>query len=251
MPQATCSVPGCAKKIDSRKMCQVHYKRWKATGAPERPCLGCGFDLTNLTVGSASYCSDQCRPMCRLEGCARTVYARHDVCRSHLNGIRRNGGRDPEVYVPAEKKCVVCGARDWPPNHLRTYCSKRCAALLYRNRDGIERETVCTFCGKVFSLVAVPEGHVRKRRADAGKCDDCYRPRNAATAADLAGRDGTSCYLCKSEVDMGLSWPDEMSPSVDHVIPYYAGGENIPENCALTHLVCNLRKNKNLVSVAD
>lgn len=251
MSQSTCSVAGCVKKVDSRAMCQAHYKRWKATGAPERPCLGCGCDLTNLTVGAASYCGDQCRPECRLPHCARLVYAKHDVCRPHLNGIRRNGGRDPEVYVPAEKQCIVCGARDWPDNWLRTYCSQRCAALHYRYGEDIGREAPCAYCGKMFSLFVRSPKSGRKKRADAGTCGDCGRPRNAMTAAELAERDGEACALCGDAVDMSLPWPDGMSPSVDHVIPYYEGGENAPSNCALSHLVCNLRKNKNLAHVAD
>lgn len=246
----TCKLDGCVKKVDSREMCQAHYKRYMKTGVPERPCRGCGFDLTNLTLSSVSYCGDECRPRCRLDLCERPVHAKHDVCRSHYNRIRLNGGRDPKVYVPADKVCIVCGARDWETNWLRTYCSQRCAALHYRHGGSISRETVCGFCGEVFGLFDELVAGGRKKRADAGKCDSCSRPKNAVTSFELAERDGTDCSICDSPVDMGLPWPEEMSPSVDHVIPYVEGGENVPENCALSHLICNLRKNRSLPQVA-
>lgn len=243
---STCSVGACRKRVDSREMCQAHYKRWKATGVAERPCLGCGDDLTVLSVGSASYCGDQCKPDCRIDGCTKLVYAKHKVCRVHLNGIRRNGGVDPKAYVPAERVCVVCGAKDWPPNWLRSYCSKRCAALHSRAGGRVPRTMDCVFCGREFDLFDVSPRSGRKKRNDAGCCTACSRPRNAMTATELSERDGRACSICGEDVAMEADWPDEFSPSVDHVVPYFLGGENTPSNCALTHLVCNLRKNKSI-----
>ena len=244
MSKSTCSIDGCGHNVGSRGMCQPHYKRFMATGDPLRPCMGCGLDLTNRGLGAASYCDDGCKPKCRIEWCRKLVHAKHDVCRSHLNIIRRSGGADPAWHFQSEKLCLVCGAEDWPTNHLRRYCSQRCAALFYRAEGNVSREVPCVCCGEVIDLFKPSAVSGRKKRADVGRCSSCVRPKNAVDVSFLVGRDGTSCSICGLEVDMSIGWPHGESPSVDHVIPYYAGGQNTADNCALAHLVCNIRKNK-------
>ena len=244
MPKSTCKIGGCDKVVGSRGMCQPHYKRFMATGSPLRPCMGCGIDLTNKGLGAASYCDDGCKPKCRIEWCQKLVYAKHDVCRNHVNIIRRSGGAEPTWHFQAEKRCLVCGADDWPTNHLRRYCSKRCAALFYRSGGDVSREVPCVHCGQIIDLFKPSEFSGRKKRSDVGKCSSCVRPKNAVDVLFLSERDGDVCSICGEDVDISVEWPHAESPSVDHVIPYYAGGENTAENCALAHLVCNTRKNK-------
>jgi 5-methylcytosine-specific restriction endonuclease McrA len=59
---------------------------------------------------------------------------------------------------------------------------------------------------------------------------------------EIAERDGYVCGICQESVDMTLLWPDPMSPSQDHIIPLFMGGEHIRSNVQLAHLVCNFKK---------
>lgn len=52
-------------------------------------------------------------------------------------------------------------------------------------------------------------------------------------------RDGDQCSLCGSRIDLALKYPDPMSRSVDHIVPYSKGGADVVENLRLTHLRCN------------
>jgi len=59
---------------------------------------------------------------------------------------------------------------------------------------------------------------------------------------DVYERDGWACNICSEPVDRNISWPDPMSPSLDHVLPLSLGGHHTMENVALAHLSCNVRK---------
>ncbi|MEF2979091.1 HNH endonuclease [Subtercola sp. YIM 133946] len=67
---------------------------------------------------------------------------------------------------------------------------------------------------------------------------------------DVFERDGWVCGLCDEDVDPDCTWPDPMSPSLDHIFPVTLGGPHRPDNAQLAHLQCNLRKGKSLILVA-
>lgn len=62
------------------------------------------------------------------------------------------------------------------------------------------------------------------------------------TSEEIFERDNWICHLCQSPVDPGLSWPDIMSATIDHVVPLSRGGTHERQNVALAHLGCNSRK---------
>lgn len=57
-------------------------------------------------------------------------------------------------------------------------------------------------------------------------------------------RRGGSCGICGRPVDTSLPATDPMGPSADHIIPVVDGGSNAMSNLRLTHLLCNMRRNK-------
>lgn len=57
----------------------------------------------------------------------------------------------------------------------------------------------------------------------------------------LRQRDGTSCYLCKKELDVDQS-------CIEHIIPISQGGENEPHNIAIACATCNTDKAGRYVS---
>lgn len=50
------------------------------------------------------------------------------------------------------------------------------------------------------------------------------------------------CGICGDALDEGVSYPDPMSKSLDHIIPLAKGGTHTRDNLQWSHLTCNMRK---------
>jgi len=70
------------------------------------------------------------------------------------------------------------------------------------------------------------------------------------TLREIAERDEFCCQLCRLPVDMGLTWPDRWSATIDHRVPLVRGGDDTRANVQLAHFVCNSRKGAALELVA-
>jgi len=124
---------------------------------------------------------------------------------------------------------------------MRRFCSPACERLWYRNDGKVPTGYNCANCAEWVDL-ARPG---KRKRSDSKLCDDCkpWHPRSSATKPrDLAERDGPQCRLCGDEVDLDLTYPDRMCPSIDHVVPRSAGGSDEPQNLQLAHWICNVRR---------
>ena len=55
-------------------------------------------------------------------------------------------------------------------------------------------------------------------------------------------RDGWICQICFTPVDPEIKWPDNMSPTLDHKIPWKVGDAHDPTGIRLAHKVCNVRE---------
>lgn len=64
------------------------------------------------------------------------------------------------------------------------------------------------------------------------------------TLAELGGRDGWRCHLCRRRVNRVLVSPDPMSGTFDHLLPIADGGTDAPQNLALAHRICNTRRGR-------
>lgn len=136
MGQPTCSVESCDGCVCSKGMCSKHYQRMRKTGRVDRPCLGCGKGLD----GNRKYCSDECRPRCRVGGCADSV-ASNGMCSTHASRGARHG--DPHIQVRfAGRECVIDGCgRKHDSNGL---CSTH-ASRVYRGKPVLRP---CVTCGR-------------------------------------------------------------------------------------------------------
>ena len=63
----------------------------------------------------------------------------------------------------------------------------------------------------------------------------------------LRERDGDGCFVCGQKIDFTLVYPDPMYRTLEHIVPLSKGGEHSYNNTALSHLVCNQRKNAKIV----
>lgn len=50
------------------------------------------------------------------------------------------------------------------------------------------------------------------------------------------------CAICGQPIDKSKKFPDPLSPSVDHIIPWAKGGRSTMDNLQATHFICNRLK---------
>lgn len=237
----TCTFSNCKNPVDSKGLCRTHYSRLSISGSPDRPCKACGSEITGF--GPSVYCSDACRPICSFSDCARLVDGNSDLCQTHRGGVYKYG-RLPTYTWAKDRICEVCG-KESTRNKYRKVCSGRCKQLLHRN-GGTPPEEIkqCVKCTGFIDLTIVGKAG-RKKRSDTKFCDPCKRSRtlrHQMSVTQLADRDGTTCGICSTDIDMNLAFPNTMRASVDHIKPVGSGGGNEPENLQIAHLHCNLIK---------
>ena len=129
--QAICKEEGCERKVQARKMCVMHYRRWhRAEGGKERTytCTGCGNEYTirRKPEGSRRFCSVSCLQLWihTDEGVkARQAEGYQTYVRTILNTYRQCANCDKEF--------LVAGA-------LSTYCSDQCAEE-WKRRSELDR----------------------------------------------------------------------------------------------------------------
>lgn len=236
-----CAFRDCENPMDSKGLCSTHYSRLSNSGAIERPCKACGAEITGF--GPSVYCSDECRPTCSFSDCSRIADGNSDLCKDHRSGVYKYG-RLPTYTWAKDRICEVCGKESVLKGY-RKVCSEQCKQLLHRN-GGTPPEKIkqCVKCTGFIDLTVVGKSG-RKKRSDTKFCDPCKRSRvlpHKMSVTELADRDGTTCGICSTDVDMDLAFPNTMRASVDHIIPVGSGGGNEPENLQLAHLHCNLIK---------
>ena len=170
----------------------------------------------------------------------------------------------PRKYCSAE--CVREAARLWNAEHpdyhrrwheehpgyrgaaLRKWRAQHPYAVAWTNAvRSPPRLKACIRCGETFLV----QGKGARRTL----CDDCFerqyrhsRRYDLLADADeididtLGDRDGWRCHLCRKRVARTRRWPDPLSKSIDHLVPWSAGGAHKWENVALAHLRCNIRR---------
>ena len=233
MSQRICSIEGCENsRGPSRGWCATHYDRWKRTGV-------IGGPIRYLRAAGK----------CSVDGCDRARRAR-GWCKTHYSRWCRNGSPEDgaQSWVIGERgDCIICG--DPVPEGIgfRRYCGQSCASTF--NRYGERpKSRECAICGEEFSLLARSPRTGRLRYSTASTCGRHSKPSNLRKVIPvLLDRDGPGCGICSQRVDVTLEYPDQMSPSVDHVTPRSHGGPDHVDNYRLTHLACNVRR-KNRVA---
>lgn len=219
-----CSIEGCDERARARGWCVFHYTRWKLTGDPTTPVTRKSYPKGTL---------------CAFEDCGRPR-RRYEWCHVHSQQHQRTG-RVWEISEWSEPGiCPVCSGPTGIERGFRKYCSAKCQKLYYKHDGSVPDTFTCVQCGGTFPLTEVGKGG-RRKNSRTVTCRRCRidRRKHGVSVEWLARRDGTDCSICGEPVDMTARLPDQMCPSVDHVIPRAKGGSNDPENLALAHFKCN------------
>lgn len=231
----------------------MHYQRWRRHG-----------DVTHTRTRVVDVAQ------CTVEECANVIKAR-GWCAGHWNRWKRHGSPTARVraeVIDGKRICPSC-SEDKP---LAEWTKGECKACA-RERAGQYRvhhpyvcpstlPLICDGCGEQFV------GNKRRRRYCSKDCSDLFkhkanwvhltarraRLRHAFVETfdrlEIFQRDGWICGLCELPVDPALSWPDPMSPSLDHIVPIALGGKHSRANAQCTHLTCNVHKGARLAESA-
>lgn len=247
-----CSVPDCDEPIfvKKRELCRSHYNRFLYSGdlntvARRGACSHCGGETVKGPIGPLpKYCSKKCL--------RDADYAR--------NKDRRNAAaRERNAAKPLSKfACSQCGESFEARKVDAKFCSKSCCtkwndahAAVRCSEAGCERGVRAKrLCNLHWRRKARAEGREapdawderRKANYQKRRALKLQLPADDIRPADVYERDEWVCGLCSEPVDRSLSWPDPMSPSLDHVLPLSKGGHHVMGNVQLAHLSCNVRK---------
>ena len=235
--RAACSVDGCEKSVAARGVCPMHYYRLKSTG-----------DVNKTPSGRTVREPGQ---VCEVAGCGQPM-RKLKWCASHYSQWKRKGAVTSFGYKWAtEFVCVVCGSEVEPGTRRRKHCSGRCQALDSMHRGARPREASCVRCGSSIDLLSLSKAgqFIRTDTKMCAKCRSARHLRHGFSVLELSARDGSDCGICAQPVDMSLSFPHPLSPSVDHVIPYARGGSHDMSNLQVSHLRCNHIKSDRSVTL--
>jgi hypothetical protein len=151
-----------------------------------------------------------------------------------------------------ESVCLWCGRRfSHRYDKVVLFCCLKCDEAWRRRLHAKRSLYSCRRCGRGHFLgprrncdsckAAVRRARrtadKRRRRAlRAGVTSEAY------TLSEVAVRDRFRCGICHGRVAMKRAAPHPKSPSIDHVLPLSAGGDDTRANVRLAHFSCNVRK---------
>ena len=258
-----CKWPGCGKFYSAKQFCSTHYARARRIGNLDNPWVDieakrtigpcvwpeCDRLASSSTSRFCRKCYQRARKMgnfedpwvtwrpfgvadvpakCKWEGCDRDTYCSGYCRRDYSRAKRLKNFVDPWTEWITDGECEVCGKK-WKNarNRNKRVCSKACHAKAW-NLENPERAR------------EIKMNAVRRRRARlAGSEVEHF------DIEDVRMFHGDDCYLCGESINYRLRFPNPKSPSMDHIKPISAGGSHTVENCAMTHLECNLKKHAN------
>lgn len=255
LPNQVCVVEGCERLAGTgtQRMCPMHHKRWREHGDPDY------VRVRPKTRGNDT---------CSIDGCASLVVAM-GWCNHHWK--RYNDTGDPLAPNPRkrERVCAICHGKYLGTKRRSKTCSEACkktykaryarelaAVRRFRNPHPplVTHQAVCDCCGKIF------DANGKRWRYCSRKCFRAYKNRanwkhdlkrrrlmvdafvEMFDRQEIFVRDGWICQLCHEPIDQAARWPNQMSASVDHIIPITLGGEHSRANVQASHLICNIRK---------
>lgn len=165
------------------------------------------------------------------------------------------------------KVCALC-ATPYQGRASSRYCSDACRAQAWgRAKVGVRRTPHKRQPITNYGKYPKPLNHGKRYSYDLGcRCEPCVDaarawwrskppkgghrhrarkygvPYEPVTLTDIYSRDNWVCQLCGDPVDSSLTFPDQMSATLDHITPMSLGGPHSPANLQLAHWLCNILK---------
>ena len=260
----------------SRKFCTVKCQRANYNARKQQKkynvesnisnvhkCKQCGNQYVPVQKDRDTFCSRECSYAHKRD---RVKVCKH--CGQEYKGTptKRTGYCSHRCYSIAniigyESKgiCAWCGKEYTMVTSTQRCCSKECARLFQnlKNRTShIPKEkrppsiAKCERCGEEFETWGHSSKWCSTRCENAisnyvTRCQNLGQPCN--DMENIAywhayNKDKGICYLCGEEVHADYDRHDNLSGTVDHVIPLAKGGDHVLSNLRLAHMVCNSRK---------
>jgi 5-methylcytosine-specific restriction endonuclease McrA len=228
-PTITCAVADCGRPSAARGLCMHHYHRLRAYGDPlgsppprpgrrpngTRTCPGCARTLPPTDFyGPYTRCKE-CERVQKQAYYQRTRAAALDRAKRRAEANRDAVLAYKKSYYLERRADLNAKATQYARTHpeVRRGIAKRYAAT----HPEMRRKHLHNW-------------RARRRKAFIESVD----------IKMIYARDSGICQLCKKPV------PREQA-SMDHIIPLSAGGVHAPWNVQLTHLRCNLKRNRGYI----
>lgn len=223
-------------------------------------CQLCGMDMSGMPLPARGprpkYCGDRCRNRASVDN------QRADGRYQAKLAQRR------ESWQPAlksDRECVICGSTYLTSRVNSETCSPACT--------NSKRESfpirLCSVegCSRAYRAKDLCAMHWRSKAREDGREKPplwtearraTYHKRRAQKfktqvqniiPVDVYIRDGWNCGICYGSVDPTSTFPDPMSPSLDHILPLSKGGTHTLDNVQLAHLRCNCSKGNRIAEI--
>lgn len=190
------------------------------------------------------------------------------LCRQRA--YRAANRRQPE---PVTLACSECGTL-FTRRTNKKYCSQLCATVAWNAVNGEsrrewnrayraehrEKRRELTREWRAANTERVREKNREWRAANPGRVREMRRavnrrrglakigvPTERFTDREIYEREDWRCGICSTRVDPALKWPDQMSASLDHIIPLSRGGHHTRVNVQLAHVLCNRMKGNRIL----
>lgn len=259
--------PNHGKQIYCCRKCsdKAKHERYKIEKLKyKKVCPNCGLEFETINEKQI-YCSKKCTALITEN---KIVIKKCLSCDKEFEGKRNSlycSTKCEYDYIKIIGKyahvCIKCN-KEFKSNDKETkYCSKQCMT---------KYNSVCTKCGKEFTG--------QKDRANKFCSRKCFYeylgyenkniPKFKSVVSDIQHirkakklhveyehidpleifeKDNWICAVCGKKIDKYSYYPNPMSASLDHIIPFSKGGTHTRGNVRATHLRCNIVRGNKLI----
>ena len=225
-PTKTCTEPGCGNPLRARGLCSTHYNQ---THQPDRhakvamTCDGCGTSMRKEPSRTNRYAKVYCTSQCRDD--------------HHWLDLRASK-RQVVIYRPAPlwHRTLTHLIQHTPPTTTRVFKAGRCEVCASPFVDMYGSLACSEDCQRERWRSVAREGKHRRR---ARQHEAFVAPVRRHT---VYARDGWTCQLCMTPLNMNAHVPEPDAPTIDHITPLARGGTHEPDNVQAAHFLCNSLK---------
>lgn len=204
--EMVCSAPDCGERMHCAELCSMHYARLSRHGSLEHP------HPRRRPPEGMHWCSpcETYKPVADFFANVDRAFGLADDCKDCHRRYEQWSKRHPEE------------AR----RRMREWCRANPDKVSENNRRQ-----------RLKNPGAIKRASQRRRARKAGARNEDYTPQ------EIADRDGWRCGICGERIGKTRAYPHPRSLSIDHIVPYADGGDNVWVNVQASHLRCNIRKN--------